>query len=521
MSSAKYSFQNINIIECIENSFSEFLENNQIKYPFLSNKNMEKWNFEEYLDKKNIFPLDLKQEAALIDLVPNIDISNDKELKLVKFFGTIQNIFENQIYTSAKYDSTNKKYIVNKYFENHSKIIEIEEDDILGDRLRLELVPVIGLNQNFDTKNNKEAFNNRKIIIYDYSNKFTKINQNILVLGVPYIKDDIIIIHSWKIIGNYEEIRICEDFKLYPEISEQKHLIREKIKKLFLKIFKNDELASDYLLLFLFSQIFSRVSTKNVGIFPLNIILDSNNDINQCNDVYTNALNTLKKICLKIKDIKLSIDNLNNSKFYPRFDSETEELYPGELQLSDGTFLLVDEINMNEGKLVEIGIKNLGALKGLIDFQLLGYEYPYNKIEICHDLEILIFTHKTKSILNSPFLTLLPTIFKNDDNINSDTINENDFKFIFYYLNYIRYDSSFNNNFIINEEISKSIQKNYIDNNHNFKADDFDLVFKLAKFHALSYGRNYLTYDDYEYVDFLEKKRKQRLNNYNKTKAKK
>ena len=91
---------------------------------------------------------------------------------------------------------------------------------------------------------------------------------------------------------------------------------------------------------------------------------------------------------------------------------------------------LVDEINMNEGKLVEIGIKNLGALKGLIDFQLLGYEYPYNKIEICHDLEILIFTHKTKSILHSPFLTLLPTVFTND-NINSDIINENDFKIIF------------------------------------------------------------------------------------------
>ena len=520
MSNTKYSFQNINIIECIEKSFSEFLENNQIKYPFLSNKNMEKWNFEEYLDKKNILPLDLKKEPALIDLVPNIEISNNKELKLVKFYGTIQNVFENQIYTSAKYDSTNKKYIVNKYFENHSKIIKLEEDDILGDRLRLELVPVFGLNEYFGIKYNNEAFNKQKIIVYDYTNKFTKINQNILVLGVSYIRNDIIFIHSWKIIGNYEEIKISKYLELYPEISEQKHLIREKIKRIFLKIFKNDELASDYLLLFLFSQIFSRVSTKNVGIFPLNIILDSNNDINQCNDVYTNALNTLKKICLKIKDIKLSIDNLNNSKFYPRFDSETEELYPGELQLSDGTFLLIDEISMNEGKLVEIGIKNLGALKGLIDFQLLGYEYPYNKIEISHDVEILIFTHKTKSILHSPFLTLLPTVFTND-NINSDIINENDFKIIFYYLNYIRYDSSFKDEFIIKEEISNSIQKNYVDNNHNFKADDFDLVFKLSKFHALSHGRNYLTYDDYEYVDFLEKKRKQRLNDYTKTKTKK
>ena len=37
MSSTQYSFQNINISECIENSFSEFLEDNKIKYPNLSN----------------------------------------------------------------------------------------------------------------------------------------------------------------------------------------------------------------------------------------------------------------------------------------------------------------------------------------------------------------------------------------------------------------------------------------------------------------------------------------------------
>jgi hypothetical protein len=45
---------------------------------------------------------------------------------------------------------------------------------------------------------------------------------------------------------------------------------------------------------------------------------------------------------------------------------------------------------MKEGKLLENGIKNIGSLKNLIDFQLLGYEYPYNRIEISHDLEILV-----------------------------------------------------------------------------------------------------------------------------------
>jgi len=538
MSNNQYTFQNINIIECIEKSFSEFLDENQIKYPSLSNKGMEKWNFEEYLAKNNIFPVNLENEPALIDVIPNISILNEKknnnELKLVKFFGTIQNVYENQLYLSAKYDLNNKKYLPNKYFENNSKVITLDEDnlinqgglDILSDRLRLELVPIVGINEYFNEK--YEIIGNKKILIYDYSNKNTKINQNILVIGVAYEKKDFIIIHSWKILDNYEKIKICKDYKLIPYLNEQTKLYREKLKNIFLKILKNDQLASDYLLLFLFSQIFYKAYTKNIGSFPLNLIIDTNNDIKKCNEIFTNIFSIFQKICLKIKEIKLTTDELNNNLFYPRFDSETEILHPGKLQLSDGTFLLVDEINMNEGKLVETGIKNMGVLKNLIDFQLLQYEYPYNKIEINHDIEILIVTHKTKSILYSPFLTLLPTNINNNDNNNnnndnntSEVLNENDCKFIFYYLNYIRYDSFFNEKFTIKEEISKAIQKNYVENNPNFKADDFDLVLKLTRFHALSYGRNHLTYDDYEYVLYLEKQRKERLDNYKKNITKK
>ena len=533
MSNSQFTFQNINIIECIEKSFSDFLNDNQIQYPNLSNKKLEEWKFEEYLEKNKILPMDLEKDPALIESIPNIsniNQNNNKELKLVKFFGTIQNVFENQLYISAKYDSKNKKYLINKYFENNSKIIKIEDDnlsnkggiDILGDRLRLEVIPVIGLNEYFDkiydfAINN----NNQKVIVYDYLNKYTKINQNILVIGVAYEKNDIIIIHSWKIIDNYEKIKICRDGNLFINVANNRSLYREKLKKIISKILRNDQLSSDYLLLFLFSQIFSKVGTKNIGTFPLNIILDTKNDINKCNDIYENILSLFQKICCKVKDIKLSTEELNNNLYYPRFDSETEELNPGKLQLSDGTFLLIDEINMNEGKLVEIGIKNIGALKSLIDFQLLGYEYPYNKIEINHDIEILIITHKTKSILFSPFLTLLPTISSNDNianENNSDVLNENDFKYIFYYINFIRYDSFFNDKFIIKDEISKSIQQNYVENNPSFKADDFDLVLKLSRFHALSYGRNYITYDDYEYIVYLEKQRKERLGNYNQAK---
>ena len=295
---------------------------------------------------------------------------------------------------------------------------------------------------------------------------------------------------------------------------------REKLKNLFLKILKNDKIASEYLILFLFSQIFSKVGTKNVGAFPLNLILEQKTDVNENNNICDNILKIFQKVCLKIVDIKLTTDELNNNMYYPRYDAETEILTPGKLQLSDGTFLLVDEINMNEGKLQENGIKNIATLKNLIDFQLLGYEYPYNKIEIIHDIEMLIMTQKSKSILNSPFLTLLPIVSENTESPNILDLTENDFKSIFYYLNFIRNDSVYNDKFIINDEISKAIQNDYITRNKNFKADDFDIVLKLARFYALSQGRNNMTYDDYEFVAYLENERQNRVSKFIQIKSK-
>ena len=179
---------------------------------------------------------------------------------------------------------------------------------------------------------------------------------------------------------------------------------------------------------------------------------------------------------------------------------------------------------MNEGKLLENGIKNIASLKNLIDFQLLGYEYPYNRIEISHDMEILVITQKSKSILYSPFLTLLPIISSENEaenqSISTEGLTENDFKSIFYYLNFIRYDSYFNDKFIISGEISKSIQNDYISRNKNFKADNFDLVLKLARLHALSYGRNNMTYDDYEFVAYLENERQNRVSKFIQIKSK-
>ena len=89
MCEKEYSFQNINIEECINKSFTEFVNENQIEFPNLSNKILEKWNFEEYLEKNNILPNDLSANPALIESIPDISTikPNDSinEKKLINF----------------------------------------------------------------------------------------------------------------------------------------------------------------------------------------------------------------------------------------------------------------------------------------------------------------------------------------------------------------------------------------------------------------------------------------------------
>jgi hypothetical protein len=89
MCEKEYSFQNINIEECINKSFTEFVNENQIEFPNLSNKILEKLNFEEYLEKNNILPNDLSANPALIESIPDISTikPNDSinEKKLINF----------------------------------------------------------------------------------------------------------------------------------------------------------------------------------------------------------------------------------------------------------------------------------------------------------------------------------------------------------------------------------------------------------------------------------------------------
>ena len=69
MSQKEYSFQNLNIEECINKSFTEFMNENNIKFPNLTNKALQNWNFEDYLEKNNILHLDIFTNLYLVAVI--------------------------------------------------------------------------------------------------------------------------------------------------------------------------------------------------------------------------------------------------------------------------------------------------------------------------------------------------------------------------------------------------------------------------------------------------------------------
>lgn len=68
------------------------------------------------------------------------------------------------------------------------------------------------------------------------------------------------------------------------------------------------------------------------------------------------------------------------------------------LQLVDGTVLLVDETVLDEGQLVDPGVRNFQALQNVIQNQTLTYEFPYSQYDFDTDISVLSLS-SSKSML--------------------------------------------------------------------------------------------------------------------------
>ena len=115
-------------------------------------------------------------------------------------------------------------------------------------------------------------------------------------------------------------------------------------------------MVAEYFLLHLISSTYAIVGVLCVGKISLNITNL------RCAKFPQLIYKLVQRITEKSYSLPLTIERLNKLKFTPVKDYETNRLKSGLLQLSSDTNLVLDETQMQPGKLEAEGVNNLKAL---------------------------------------------------------------------------------------------------------------------------------------------------------------
>ncbi|KFD61423.1 hypothetical protein M514_06004 [Trichuris suis] len=157
---------------------------------------------------------------------------------------------------------------------------------------------------------------------------------------------------------------------------------RQAVLSAFADVLYGDELAAEYLLCHLLSSVRHRVGTLPVGNMTLNLYKADN-------DLSDNLDALLKQLLTKVLYLPLQLDMLNSETLVPRKNYETDVLTAGRLQLPNGTVILIDENKLQEGPLNENGLKNIVALRSIIQWQNVSYDFNWQAVSIETNINML------------------------------------------------------------------------------------------------------------------------------------
>jgi hypothetical protein len=86
---------------------------------------------------------------------------------------------------------------------------------------------------------------------------------------------------------------------------------------------------------------------------------------------------TVRLLLPSVASLEMSIAGLNRRLGSPRKDYSKNRLNSGFLQLGDGTTMLLDETALHPGTLQTNGVCNIQALRKLVAFQQVTYDFEY------------------------------------------------------------------------------------------------------------------------------------------------
>ncbi|GAN10887.1 mini-chromosome maintenance complex-binding protein [Mucor ambiguus] len=322
--------------------------------------------------------------------------------------------------------------------------------------------------------------------------------------------------------NNLEAINSCP-LSNHEHVSQQARDIRNQLISYISSTVGGDTLVAEYILL----QLLSRVTVKNrglkIGNFTLNISgfpahqtteVDKKTPLLTLNNPSSKRLaDALQNLSIHHVNLPLTIDGLNKTKFSPK--SISENLEAGVLQLVDGTVLLVDETVLDEGQLVDPGVRNFQALQNVIQNQTLTYEFPYSQYDFDTDISVLSLSSSKSMLANHCTIPLESSHSLENGSVENlvqpsqETLDL--FRRFIHAGKYGPYD--------ISEQVSEYIQNSFVQERKVATENKTELPtqeelmhrMNLARLAAASFGEANLTQERYDYVVDLDNKRKSRI----------
>ncbi|XP_071949146.1 mini-chromosome maintenance complex-binding protein-like [Antedon mediterranea] len=303
--------------------------------------------------------------------------------------------------------------------------------------------------------------------------------------------------------SNLAATSVLETMKAHSEV------VRSNLCSMFADVLGGDELAGEYLLLHLLSNVYARREMLSLGKFALNI---SGCRTSSCLPIKINTL--LQTIVTKSHFLPMTLKNMNTLRFTPKKNYSEHRLKSGMLQLTEKTHVIIDETVLEPGQLDQKGIENLKALGNAITWQKLQYDFNFHTADFPTNLVLLILS-EAKSMLPSDCHIKLEYSHTDEqlsvgfDNVMSK-LNDSVLTKIRSYLGLMR-ELDYN----LPEPIQKEIEEEFVElrkqNPENMTVDDFHCLLLVARLLSLSYGKTTLTKDLWQRAQVLESARKNRL----------
>ncbi|KAJ1357269.1 hypothetical protein KIN20_015383, partial [Parelaphostrongylus tenuis] len=156
--------------------------------------------------------------------------------------------------------------------------------------------------------------------------------------------------------------------------------------------------SADIFVNFLVSNTYSRAGdTLPLCFMPLNIVgVEDSHAVNS-------IIGMIEQLMPKVKILTVTPELLSQRRYAPFKDYETDDLLQGDLQLSNGTVLVIDETQFSSGYFPVSGFveENLKVLEDLIVAQQMDYNYSSYSMDV--DYNIVILSRKESKLFQTPF----------------------------------------------------------------------------------------------------------------------